>query len=37
MWSVGLILAVGAAAIVVGLVWFANSRLRAWEGAIASV
>jgi Putative ATP-binding cassette len=37
MWSVGLVLAAGAAAIVAGLVWFANSRLRAWEGAIATV
>jgi len=37
MWSVGLILAAGAAAIVVALAWFANSRLRAYEGTIATV
>ena len=37
MWAVGLVALVGAAAIVVTLVWFANARLRAWEGAIASV
>ena len=37
MWAVGLVCLVGAAAIVITLLWFANSRLRAWEGAIASV
>jgi hypothetical protein len=37
MWTGGLVALVGAAAIVVTLLWFANSRLRAWEGAISSV
>jgi hypothetical protein len=37
MWTGGLVLLVGAAAIVITLLWFANSRLRAWEGAISSV
>jgi len=37
MWAGGVVLLVGAAAIVITLLWFANSRLRAWEGAIASV
>jgi hypothetical protein len=37
MWAGGLVLLVGAAAIVIVLLWFANSRLRAWEGAIATV
>ncbi len=37
MWTGGLVLLVGAATIVITLLWFANSRLRAWEGAIASV
>jgi hypothetical protein len=37
MWAGALVLLVGAAAIVVALLWFANSRLRSWEGAIASV
>ena len=37
MWAGALVLLVGSAAIVVTLLWFANSRLRAWEGAIASV
>ena len=37
MWASGLVLLVGAAAIVIVLLWFANSRLRAWEGAIATV
>jgi hypothetical protein len=37
MWAGGLVLLVGAGAIVITLLWFANSRLRAWEGAIASV
>ncbi|HXI94570.1 MAG TPA: hypothetical protein VNG04_00475 [Candidatus Acidoferrum sp.] len=36
MWAGALVLLVGAAAIVVTLLWFANSRLRSWEGAIAS-
>jgi ABC-2 type transport system permease protein len=37
MWAGALVLLVGSAAVVVTLLWFANSRLRAWEGAIASV
>jgi len=37
MWAGGVVLLVGAAAIVIALLWFANSRLRAWEGAIATV
>jgi hypothetical protein len=37
MWAGGLVCLVGAAAIVITLLWFANSRLRSWEGAIASV
>jgi hypothetical protein len=37
MWAGALVLLVGAAGIVVALLWFANSRLRSWEGAIASV
>jgi ABC-2 type transport system permease protein len=35
MWATGLVLAFGAAAIVVTMLWFANSRLRAYEGAIS--
>jgi hypothetical protein len=37
MWSGAVVLLVGAAAIVIALLWFANARLRSWEGAIASV
>ena len=37
MWAGGIVLLMGAGAIVIILLWFANSRLRAWEGAIASV
>ena len=37
MWSGALVLLVGAAAIVIVLLWFANLRLRSWEGGIASV
>jgi Putative ATP-binding cassette len=37
MWAGALVLLVGAAAIVITLLWFANARLRSWEGAIASV
>ena len=37
MWAGALVLLVGATAIVIALLWFANLRLRAWEGAIASV
>ncbi|MGH7761673.1 MAG: putative ABC transporter permease subunit [Candidatus Dormibacteraceae bacterium] len=37
MWAGALVALVGAAAIVITLLWFANARLRAWEGAIASV
>jgi len=36
-WAVAAVALVGAAAIVVTMLWFANSRLRAWEGAITSV
>jgi hypothetical protein len=28
---------VGSAAIVITLLWFANARLRSWEGTIASI
>ena len=35
MWAVGILLALGAGGIVVMLLWFANSRLRAFEGAIS--
>lgn len=37
MWAAGFTLAAGAAAIVGILLWFADSRLRAYEGAIAAV
>ena len=37
MWAGAVVLLVGAAAIVIALLWFANSRLRSWEGAIATV
>ncbi|MHB8611069.1 MAG: putative ABC transporter permease subunit [Candidatus Dormibacteraceae bacterium] len=36
MWAVGVIFTAGAALIVGTLVWWANSRLRAWEGTIAT-
>jgi ABC-2 type transport system permease protein len=36
MWTVGVILTAAAAVIVGMLVWWANSRLRAWEGTIAT-
>jgi hypothetical protein len=35
MLSAGLVLAAGAGAIVGTLLWFANSRLRAYEGTIS--
>ena len=35
MWGAGLVLAAGAGAIVGTLLWFANSRLRAYEEAIS--
>jgi hypothetical protein len=35
MWAVGIVLALGAGGIVAMLLWFANSRLRAFEGAIS--
>lgn len=37
MWVGALVLLVGAAGIVITLLWFANARLRSWEGAIATV
>jgi ABC-2 type transport system permease protein len=37
MWAGAVVLLVGSAAIVITLLWFANARLRSWEGAIASV
>ena len=37
MWAGAVVLLVGSAAIVIALLWFANSRLRSWEGSIASV
>jgi hypothetical protein len=37
MWAGAVVLLVGAAGIVVTLLWFANARLRSWEGAIATV
>jgi hypothetical protein len=37
MWAGAVVLLVGSAAIVLTLLWFANSRLRSWEGAIASI
>jgi hypothetical protein len=37
MWTGALVALVGSAAIVITLLWFANARLRSWEGAIASV
>lgn len=37
MWAGAVVLLVGSAAIVLTLLWFANARLRSWEGAIASV
>jgi hypothetical protein len=37
MWAGALVLLAGSAAIVITLLWFANLRLRSWEGAIASV
>ena len=36
MWAAGLTLAAGAAAIVITLLWFADSRLRNYEGTIAA-
>ncbi len=36
MWAGGIVLTAGAAAIVVVLMWLANSRLRSFEAAIAS-
>jgi hypothetical protein len=36
MWAVGVILTAGATVIVGVLVWWANFRLRAWEGTIAT-
>jgi ABC-2 type transport system permease protein len=35
MWTTGLLLTIGAGAIVVTLLWFANSRLHSFEGAIS--
>jgi hypothetical protein len=37
MWAGALVVLAGAAAIVITMLWFANTRLRSWEGAIASV
>jgi Putative ATP-binding cassette len=37
MWVAGLTLAAGAAAIVIILLWFADTRLRNYEGTIAAV
>jgi hypothetical protein len=37
MWAGALVILAGAAAIVITMLWFANTRLRSWEGAIASV
>jgi Putative ATP-binding cassette len=37
MWAGALVLLAGSAAIVITMLWFANARLRSWEGAIASV
>ena len=37
MWAGAVVLLVGAAAIVITLLWFANARLRSWEGVIATV
>jgi hypothetical protein len=37
MWAGGLVCLIGAAAIVIILLWFANTRLRSYEGRIATV
>jgi len=37
MWAGGLVCLIGAAAIVIILLWFANTRLRSYEGTIATV
>jgi hypothetical protein len=36
MWIVGIVLAVGAVAVVGVMLWIANSRLRSYETAIAN-
>jgi hypothetical protein len=35
MWAVAVVLALGAGGVVAMLLWFANSRLRAYEGALS--
>src|SRR5450759_3983133 len=36
MWAGGLVCLIGAVAIVITLLWFANTRLRSYEGTIAT-